>query len=448
MDEEQSWVKKNTEASDSEGDAGETQNGIEAGDNNSPALACNPSVPEEMEAELEKIKGDMIGDTVYTERWVLKCLMNITKKFPEYCKEDEEVKELDSAFEEDVCTIWDMAIDKDVTKFLMKHNILNLIEAIISECKNPRLMEMMLGIIGNLGCQSEARREIAAQKSLIAILAATLEYTDARTLIQLVRLIKTCLWDLRNLEAGEIPKDNFWVESLAHQSCSDSLMFIIRSSCDEDLVFDAIKLLETLVFIRLPKEGEFLGKYFANAEAVASLLEGLREVSSSSEKSDFGVINRNVEDVLIKWVSILYGLTLCANGEAAIRAHAENNLVFVHLITTHVLEKENFKECIDEYSDFIMCVTTVMNLLMPTDFHEGCLASAVTMLDKVQAAEGVQASMLSTLSQCHAPEVELCFLAISKQDRALLTQLLAELKCINKTDRLCEIAKNILKGSH
>jgi len=127
------------------------------------------------------------------------------------------------------------------------------------------------------------------------------------------------------------------------------------------------------------------------------------------------------------------------------------------------LEKENWKEDLDEHTDFIMCTTTVLNLLLPTDFHSGCLANAVTLLEKVQdvehlhegleklmaavaAAEGVQTKMLSTLSECHAPEVELCFLAIAKQDRALLTQLLAELKCINRTStgRLCEIANNIL----
>lgn len=142
-------------------------------------------------------------------------------------------------------------------------------------------------------------------------------------------------------------------------------------------------------------------------------------------------------------------------------SNAEPILFFVHLVTSNFLEKENWKEDLEEYSDFIMCVTTILNLLLPTDFHSGCLANAVTLLEKVQSedslregfeklmaavagAEGVQTQMLSTLSECHAPEVELCFLAIAKQDRALLTQLLAELKCINRTDRLCEIANSIL----
>lgn len=38
---------------------------------------CNPSAPEYLIADLEKMKGDAIGDTLYSERWVLKTLMKI-----------------------------------------------------------------------------------------------------------------------------------------------------------------------------------------------------------------------------------------------------------------------------------------------------------------------------------------------------------------------------------
>ncbi|XP_059471251.1 protein saal1 [Neocloeon triangulifer] len=431
-------------------------------ENGSPAVACNcnPSITEDLEEDVEKIKGDMIGDTVYSERWVLKCLMNITKKFTEYCQE-EEIKELESSFEEDLCTIWDMAAEKDVAQFLAKHDILNLIEAILSECKNPRLMEIMLGILGNLVCQSEIREEVSKQESLIEILAAALTYPDGPALIQLVRLIRACLWELRNSELNDEPRDSFWIKSLAQDECSASLTFIIQSSVEEDLVVAGIKLMETLVYIRLPNGAGFLGKYFASTEVVAALLEGLREITSNSDKSEYNVPSINVEEALTAWVSILHGLTFCTNGESAIRSNAEPILYFLHLIVSNFLEKENWKEYIDEQADFIMCATTVLNLLLPTDFHSGCLANAVTLLERVQnidnlregleklmvavaAAEGVQSQMLSTLSECHAPEVELCFLAIFKQDRALLTQLVAELKCINRTDRLCEIANNIL----
>lgn len=110
-----------------------------------------------------------------------------------------------------------------------------------------------------------------------------------------------------------------------------------------------------------------------------------------------------------------------------------------------------------------MCGANVLCLLLPTDFSSDCLAYVVTLLERVQgqgevalqesletcvatvaAAEGVQTQMLATLDQCHAPEVEMCFHAIAKQDKALLAQLLAELKCTNKHPRLCEIANQLL----
>jgi hypothetical protein len=53
-------------------------------------------------------------------------------------------------------------------------------------------------------------------------------------------------------------------------------------------------------------------------EIVAALIEGLREISSNSDKDEFSVHNINVEEALNSWMSILHGLTFCNNGEAAI----------------------------------------------------------------------------------------------------------------------------------
>jgi hypothetical protein len=43
------------------------------------ARHCNPSLPVEMEDDANKMRGDAIGNTLYSERWVIKVLMKLTK---------------------------------------------------------------------------------------------------------------------------------------------------------------------------------------------------------------------------------------------------------------------------------------------------------------------------------------------------------------------------------
>ena len=62
-----------------------------------PVTAYNPSLPLELnDAEAEGIKGDSIGDTMYSERFVLSTLLRLTKLDDQKLSEDEQ-------FETDLC---------------------------------------------------------------------------------------------------------------------------------------------------------------------------------------------------------------------------------------------------------------------------------------------------------------------------------------------------------
>jgi hypothetical protein len=43
------------------------------------ARQCNPSLPIEMEDVATKMRGDAIGNTLYSECWVIKVLMKLAK---------------------------------------------------------------------------------------------------------------------------------------------------------------------------------------------------------------------------------------------------------------------------------------------------------------------------------------------------------------------------------
>ncbi|PNF41689.1 hypothetical protein B7P43_G03437 [Cryptotermes secundus] len=153
---------------------------------------CNPSLPVEMEHDVSRMRGDAIGTTLYSECWVLKILMKLMK----FCSEDwsEDV-------ETELCLLWDMTIEPDVVELLMQYDFLDLASRIIRDTTIPRLMEILVGIMGNLSCVPSVRMEIAKRVTIIHMLLDLLSLPDVPTLLQLMRLLQACFWDLRNTEA-------------------------------------------------------------------------------------------------------------------------------------------------------------------------------------------------------------------------------------------------------
>jgi len=87
----------------------------------------------------EKLKGDSIGDTLYSEKWVLKTLMKLTQDLPKYSEREDSLVELDETLESDLCLLWDMTSDPDVATCLFKHDIVDLVKCIILHSQAPRL---------------------------------------------------------------------------------------------------------------------------------------------------------------------------------------------------------------------------------------------------------------------------------------------------------------------
>ena len=86
----------------------------------------NPSPPRLSAEEIELIQYDNIGDTVFSKKWVLATLMKLVQfvqtsaegseqdpedEQREQPREGEDSHELDSAFERELCELWDMSMD-------------------------------------------------------------------------------------------------------------------------------------------------------------------------------------------------------------------------------------------------------------------------------------------------------------------------------------------------
>lgn len=141
----------------------------------------NPNLATDTNADDEKkLKGDAIGNTMYSERFVLKTLIKLKDN-----KWDEEL-------ESDMSTIWDMATEEDVVDFLYENNFFDISSDILQETKELRLMEIIIGIIGNMCVFSDYAEKLMKINNVID--SVSRECNDALVLIQTMRVYKALFY--------------------------------------------------------------------------------------------------------------------------------------------------------------------------------------------------------------------------------------------------------------
>lgn len=194
----------------------------------------NPSLPSELnDDEAEGIKGDSIGDTLYSERFVLSTLLKLTK-------EDRPLSE-NEKFESDLCSLWDMTIEKDVIKLLLEHSVLEIFSNCIQNSNDPRLVEILIGTISNMCSLRETREHLCANLEITYPIMENIVCFDSLTLIQLMRFFVAALvFENSGDEA-------IW---LAHfeqvPNFVDKFAFILSNSCNLNLLVGAIEAINTI----------------------------------------------------------------------------------------------------------------------------------------------------------------------------------------------------------
>uniref|UniRef100_A0A182MLG6 Protein SAAL1 n=1 Tax=Anopheles culicifacies TaxID=139723 RepID=A0A182MLG6_9DIPT len=137
-----------------------------------------------LQEKLQTLKGDRIGETMYSERFVLSTILKLSKQDNRLLEEDEE-------FEHDLCNLWDMTIEPDVVRFLLEQDVIELFLALAANSQDYRLIEILFGIIGNMCCVDAMHDLFYRQSNLLVTLCDFLSITDAPVLVQLMRTLTT-----------------------------------------------------------------------------------------------------------------------------------------------------------------------------------------------------------------------------------------------------------------
>lgn len=194
----------------------------------------NPSITDDLKDEdLEKMKGDAIGNTLYSERFVLSTLIKLTK-LNVNLNDDEE-------FEKDLCSLWDMSIEKDVVELLLEHKVLELFSNIIKQTEDRRLTEILIGIIGNMCNLNETRVELCMNNDVIMPILDLISCTDTLTLIQLMRLLHTTL--VFENSGDEL----IWFQHFKNcDNFVENLSYILSNSINKTLLINSLEALNAI----------------------------------------------------------------------------------------------------------------------------------------------------------------------------------------------------------
>ncbi|XP_073811596.1 protein saal1 [Musca autumnalis] len=241
---------------------------------NSEGASCNPTLPDAADVEdpdIKLLKGDAIGDTLYSERFVLNTLLKLAEVKKDLQSEEE--------VERDLCSLWDMTIEKDVVLFLLEQDVLEIFAGIIRATEDKRLSEILVGILANMCNVYEARQQLEQQEETVQILLDLSSCLDSLTLEQLMRLFSVVFVKMEETSVGKwynyLLKSDQFVKNIA---------FILASAANNTLVLQTMETLnavlakfavmETNADVKVPT----FEKVFVDTTLVGATIEGLQSL--------------------------------------------------------------------------------------------------------------------------------------------------------------------------
>ncbi|KAG7252217.1 hypothetical protein CRUP_020555, partial [Coryphaenoides rupestris] len=173
----------------------------------------NPSPPPDTADREHTEAPDAIGETVYSKHWLFSTLTRLIQMVTKHEEEESDAQmQLADDDEEDLCRVWDMAMDKDVAGFLQEFKAADIL-----------LGEICVGILGNIACFPDTCVALSQNEDLGVVLLLLLGDSDPPTLLETSRMLLTCV--------SQGDACGLWIERIRRQSSvCPSLCFIMCSS--------------------------------------------------------------------------------------------------------------------------------------------------------------------------------------------------------------------------
>lgn len=249
--------------------------------------------------EEETMPSETIGDTAYSQCFVLGLLKKMLKLF-----NGEDIENWrDAVSEVDLCTLWDMTTEKDVAAFLLQHSAVDIFENILEHSDDFRLLEIIVGIVGNMSCEKDIAVGFKTHNNLVLTVFSHLQSSDSLLLLQILRFASSVIYH----DAADL---KLWLEFFRDSKFDDSIGFILNNSINKDVLVESLETLNSVCVSWDRKESLFF-ELFANKQFIESLIVAFSELSKLVEKHK--IESNDQERINLAFLTIISTLSMSSN---------------------------------------------------------------------------------------------------------------------------------------
>ncbi|VEN47590.1 unnamed protein product [Callosobruchus maculatus] len=214
-------------------------------DNTSVGIPNNINASDIDNETRSKLKGDAIGDTLYSESFVLKTLIQFSD-----LKWSQQV-------EEDLCFLWDMTIEKDVCKYLFNMSYPSLACSAIIKYKESRFREIVIGILANIMC-ADCEKVITDDE--INTILLELDNDDHLILIQVMRFLSAVAHNFNKLP-------------YINEEIMQKIKFILNNSMNVELLINTLDACAKLTDLKLSEDLIDVELFMATLTSYRTIME-------------------------------------------------------------------------------------------------------------------------------------------------------------------------------
>lgn len=313
-------------------------------------MKTDPESRSESENLGPAVTGDVIGDTAYSERFVLKILLKLANL-------DSLKDELnEKVFEDDICTLWDMTVERDVVLFLLKHKVLNLFNFALPTVETPRYIEIFVGIIGNMCCQTEAVQTLIQMDEFLYLLLDYIKTDDSLILIQLLRLVSSAL---SSVDSEDIV---IWLSMFVKVNYSDALYYILKNSSNKQLLMTALENLNTICsYCNIQKFRNQYFEHFIHKEVLTSLTTAFTELTVTQKES---LTKDELERIMVISLQMTLDMVSFETPTELFDDCKENVATIISTILEHYEAKlVQDKEIDSDLVDLLECINNIVGII-------------------------------------------------------------------------------------
>ncbi|XP_050947748.1 uncharacterized protein LOC103497988 isoform X2 [Cucumis melo] len=144
----------------------------------------------------------------------------------------------EKVWEEYGCILWDLSASRSQAELMVQNLVLEVLSANLMVSQSVRVMEISLGIIGNLACHEVPMKHIVAKSGLITTIVSQLFLDDAQCLCEVCRLLNT------GLQSSECV---IWAEALNFEHVLSRILWVSENTLNPQLIEKSVGLLSTII---------------------------------------------------------------------------------------------------------------------------------------------------------------------------------------------------------